>query len=92
MMMSLEEQMATDLHEQLKKLGHDVKAMPTAMPSVDVKALRRQYRAEHAAEIAAHEKHIADMRTICRIFEKNGTALPAKSSASAAPRPDFRNT
>lgn len=41
-------------------------------PPVDVEALRKQYRAEHAEEIAAHEKYMADMRMVCRIFEGEG--------------------
>lgn len=40
------------------------------MPPVDVEKLRREYRAAHADEIAAHKKHMAEMRAICRIFEK----------------------
>lgn len=40
------------------------------MPPVDVARLRAEYRAAHADEIAAHKKYMADMRAVCRIFEK----------------------
>lgn len=40
------------------------------MPPVDVEKLRAEYKAKHADEIAAHKKYMADMRAVCRIFEK----------------------
>ncbi len=39
-------------------------------PPVDVNALRGQYQEEHASEIDAHKKYMADMRAVCQIFEK----------------------